>query len=49
MEEEVIRKVMTIVSDYCQKKDFCHLCPLDGSCQTIPQNWIIKEENENEE
>ena len=48
MENEVIRKVMAIVLEYCSKKDFCYLCPLDGSCQTIPQNWKIKEENEGE-
>ena len=48
MENEVIRKVMVIVLEYCSKKDFCYLCPLEGSCQTIPQNWIIKEEDEGE-
>ena len=48
MENEVIRKVMAIVLEYCSKKDFCYLCPLDGSCPTIPQNWIIKEEGEGE-
>lgn len=30
MENEVIRKVMAIVLEYCSKKDFCYLCPLDG-------------------
>jgi len=48
MENEVIRKVMAIVLEYCSKKDFCHLCPLEVSCQTIPQNWKIKEEGEGE-
>ena len=46
MEEEVIRKVMAIVLEYCSKKDFCYLFPLEGICHTIPQNCIIKEEDE---
>ncbi len=49
MEKEVIRKVMTVVSEYCRKKDSCYLCPLETSCHTAPQNWVIKEESEDDD